>query len=194
MSKFTPRQKQIIAVAIELIAEKGIQHLTIKNIAHKIGLAEGAIYRHFESKMDILIGVLKMFGENKDHAFDEINAPEISPLQKLERLFKERFTHFTNNPALAAVIFSEEIFQNDKRLSDEVLRILTNSQHNIQAIIIKGQEAGQFRRDISAEQLSLLIAGALRLIVTKWRLSGFSFDLQVEGEKLWNSLNKIVTS
>ncbi len=107
-------------------------------------------------------------------------------------IFKERFKQFTAHPAVTAVIFSEEIFQNDKRLSDEVYAIMNASQNTILNIIKSGQKNGHIREDIEATEISLTIIGSLRLIVIKWRLSGFAFDLQVEGEKLWRSINKMI--
>lgn len=50
MNDFTVRQKQIIQQSIQLIADKGIQGLTIKNISKSIGISEPAIYRHFDNK------------------------------------------------------------------------------------------------------------------------------------------------
>ncbi len=50
MNDFTVRQKQIIQESIQLIADKGIQGLTIKNISKSIGISEPAIYRHFDNK------------------------------------------------------------------------------------------------------------------------------------------------
>ena len=194
MKAFTDRQQQIIEAAIELISEKGIQQLTIKNLAKKIGLAEGALYRHFESKVDILLGILTMFKSNKNMALKQMqSSSELDALAKLQSLFQERFAQFNANPAIAAVIFSEEIFQNDKQLSEEVFQIMQESQEVIRRVIENGQQAGQMRTDISAKQLSLLITGALRLIVTQWRLSGFAFDLQKEGNKLWKSIKQIIT-
>lgn len=193
MKDFTDRQREIIKAAIELIAEKGIQQLTIKNLSKKIGTVEGALYRHFDSKIDILLGILEMFRENKKQTLGEIQSQNLSPSQQLETIFIERFRHFSKNPAIAAVIFSEEIFQNDKRLADEVFHIMQESLKIVETIIVKGQKAGKFRQDVSAEKLTLLIIGALRLIITKWRLSNFSFDLQKEGGELWKSIEKIVT-
>ncbi len=45
MKELTKRQKEIIQVSIELISEKSIQGLTIKNLAEKLSITEGAIYR-----------------------------------------------------------------------------------------------------------------------------------------------------
>jgi AcrR family transcriptional regulator len=129
MKTFTDRQMEIINAAIDLIADKGIQQMTIKNLSSKIGFTEGAIYRHFDSKIEILLGILAMFKDKKNSALTQLqSSTEIDALTKLQTLFQERFTHFNANPAIAAVIFSEEIFQNDKRLSVEVFRIMQESQ------------------------------------------------------------------
>lgn len=193
MNSFTDRQEQIINAAIELIAENGIQQLTIKNLAKKIGLAEGALYRHFDSKVNILLGILTLFKANRNITIQQLLSDSLNSVEKLQLLFQQRFEQFTKNPAIAAVIFSEEIFQNDRRLSEQVFTIMQESQDVVQKVIEKGQNTGQLRNDISAQQLALLITGALRLIVTQWRLSGFAFDLQKEGQKLWECIYKVVT-
>ena len=54
----TDRQKEIISVSLDLISEKGIQGLTIKNLAQRIGITEPAIYRHYENKIHILLASL----------------------------------------------------------------------------------------------------------------------------------------
>ena len=53
-TELSERQKEIINASLEIIAENGIQSLTIKNLSKKIGLVESAIYRHYESKTQIL--------------------------------------------------------------------------------------------------------------------------------------------
>ncbi len=65
----TERQKEIISVSLELISEKGIQGLTIKNLSKKIGVTEPAIYRHFDSKTEILISILDFFKKNSAQIF-----------------------------------------------------------------------------------------------------------------------------
>ena len=66
------------------------------------------------------------------------------------------------------------------------------NQNMIMNIIEKGQINNEIRNDIPDKQLSLIIMGALRLIVSKWRLSKYSFDLEQEGAELWKSLKKII--
>lgn len=42
--------------------------------------------------------------------------------------------------------------------------------------------------------MSLIIMGTFRLIVTRWRLSMRSFDLEKEGAALWCTLYNILSS
>ena len=192
MATFTERQKEIINISIKLIAEKGIQQLTIKNISKNMGISEPAIYRHFDSKMDILLGILSDFKTNTKTAFKQIQSVDKSVVQQLEKIFTTHFKRFAANPALAAVIFSEEIFQNDKRLAERVNLIMQLNQNMIIKIIEKGQQNNEIRSDIPEKQLSIIIIGALRLIVAKWRLSKYSFDLEQEGAELWNSFKEVI--
>ncbi len=189
---FTARQLQIIDAAIELIAEEGIQKLTIKNLSAKVNLTEGAIYRHFTSKMEILLGILKLFKKQKDELVARIADKNLSSLDQLKQTFEQHFIQFSSKPALAAIIFAEEIFQNEKQLADSIASIMEANQKVLEDIIARGQKNNEIRDDILKEQLALIILGAIRLIVAKWHLFGYQFDLKEEGMDLYFSMNKMI--
>jgi AcrR family transcriptional regulator len=191
---FTSRQKDIIDSSVKLIAERGIQALTMKNLSKIIGISEPAIYRHFENKMEILLGILSFFDQNNKLLFESVIKLNIRAIEKLEAVFLQHFKEFKANPALSVALFSEEMFQNDEQLTHKVFYIMSNVQSYIVNILQDGYEKNEFRNDIPAEHLSILIMGTLRLLVTRWRLSHFEFDLEDEGIKLWNSLKKIIQS
>jgi AcrR family transcriptional regulator len=48
------RQKEIGMTARKLIVTLGSDNVTVRKIAHEIGVSEGAIYKHFENKKDML--------------------------------------------------------------------------------------------------------------------------------------------
>ena len=192
MATFSDRQKKIILASIELITENGIQGLTIRSISRKIGISEAAIYRHFDTKIDILLGTLSYFGDNSLSAVERILSSEATGVEMLKRVFLNCFETFIKEPALTSVIFSEEIFQNDRRLADKIFSIMEERKKIISRAIQKGQQEGEIRQDVPCDQLSIIIMGTLRLIVKKWRLSGYSFDLKEEGLVLWESLQKLL--
>jgi AcrR family transcriptional regulator len=193
MKNLTDRQSQIITESINIISEHGIQGLTIKSLSKKIGTSEPAIYRHFDSKIDILLAILDTFQQNKQLALTRIAVDNIPAVKKLEEIYYHHFQVFAGNPAITAVIFSEEIFKNDQRLSEKVLSIMKEKQQVMCDILENGQSNNEIRKDISVNQLALIIMGSLRLFVTQWRLTDFSFNLEKEGSDLWSSIEKLIS-
>ena len=188
MADFTNRQKEIIEASIRLIDKNGIQNLTIKHLAEEMKISEPAIYRHFESKFDILLAILENFNEETKQSLAGADISGKNGPEKIKYIFTKHMDIFTKNPSLASVVFSEEIFQNDKRLSEMVYGIMKSRISAITAIIKTGQKEGTFRNDIPAKLIALALTGSLRLIVTDWRLSGRSFDLREAGRKMWEAL------
>ena len=193
MQNLTTRQKQIIDVTISLIAERGIQNLTTKNISEKIGISEAAIYRHFNSKLEILLTLLDNFEYRFNNIIEKIETDDSSNLKKLEKFYLSRCKEFAANPSISKVIFSEEIFQNEKLLADKVITIMQTHQKTIMYIVSKARENGEITSKIPSEHITRIIMGSLRLTVTKWRMSNFSFDLVDDGTKIWNSLKTLIT-
>ena len=188
----TARQKEITEVALELISEKGIQGLTIKNLAKKIGITEPAIYRHYDSKIDILIAVLDLFKQNTEQLFEKELNNEGKAIAKIEHLFTKHFTSFSATPSLVSVIFSEEIFRNEPILIDKIAEVINKNDKILSTIIVNGQKNGEIRTDIEAKYLSTVLMGTLRLFVKKWQFSAFSYDLPKEGKKLIESIKTLI--
>jgi len=193
MPNFSPRQQEIIEAAIAIIAENGIQFLTIKNLAKKINVTEGAIYRHFTNKLEILNGILDLFQARANANFSPA-VQDSSAMENLHKIIRGMTATFVENPAISAVIFSEEIFQNHKHLSDTVFSIMNNNLNTIEQILQTGCENGEIRTDIPAKQLAILIMGGMRLTVNRWRLSGYSDNLLQAGEQYWQTVKKILTN
>ena len=192
MTKLTDRQKQIIQASLDLVANKGIQGLTIKNISKKVGISEPAIYRHFESKTDILLSIISTIKESSDIELSSLLDEEQTTINKIRAVFTVRAHRFSINPSLAAVIFSEVIFEDNSQLSDAIRTTMEDYQMKMIKIILQGQSKGDIVNIIDAEELALMIIGSFRLLVTKWHMSKNSFDLEVHTEKLINAFEKLI--
>lgn len=190
--EMTDRQREIIDVSLELINEKGIQGLTIKNLAKKIGFSESAIYRHYENKIQILLAILDFFKEGTERFFaNELNSND-DAMVKINRLFMNQFEIFTNSPSLVAVIFSEELFRNEAVLAEKVNEVMNNNLDTMAQIIQSGQDKGEIRADLEAAHLSLVVMGTLRLYVKKWHISNYSFNLINKGGALSDTIETLI--
>ncbi|MDD2345182.1 MAG: TetR/AcrR family transcriptional regulator [Bacteroidales bacterium] len=187
-TEITERQQEIINVSLNLIAEGGIQSLTMKNLAKKIGFAESAIYRHYENKIQILLAILDFFRQNTEHLFtNQINSND-NALIRIENLFQNHFNKFSDSPSLVSVIFSEEIFRNEIELTEKVKEIMSKNIISVQTIIESGQKNGEIRNDIDASHLSVMIMGSLRMFVKQWHMSDYKFNITEKGSAYIKSI------
>jgi len=188
----TQRQQDVINAAIKIIANQGYQALTTKNLAHSVGISEAALYRHFESKTELIHKILEYFQDIAQEIMENIQKEVKDPLKKIKAFVMNRYKLFLQNPDLAKVMFSEEIYMNDRSLAEHNLNIMHIHRDSVIASIKAAQKQNQIRSDIDAVQLFRLIVGSMRLLVTQWQLCGNTFNLQKEGEKLWNVINKMI--
>ncbi|SHK45911.1 TetR/AcrR family transcriptional regulator [Thermocrinis minervae] len=64
MLRFKNTKERILESALKLFSEKGIRETTLKDIARDVGITEGAIYRHFSSKDEIVDLLFKKCAED----------------------------------------------------------------------------------------------------------------------------------
>ncbi len=186
------RQEQIIDEAIKIIDEKGIQGLTIKNLSKAIGISEPAIYRHFESKTDIIIAIIDILKETAEFFAQMITGRSGTAMEKISFMLNNIISVFKENPSLVSVIFAEEIFKNKPDLKEKILWVLNKNEETIENILIKGKEEGNINEDLNVQSLALIIMGSFRLLVKRWKMEDYNFDLERETQNLLTTLNKLI--
>lgn len=190
---FTERQIEIIEAATHRIDQFGIQELTIKNLAADLNLSEAALYRHFKSKNDILLGLLTYFIVEMEVRIRKIiSNNEKPPSEIIKQIFKSQLDTFAQNPAIVSVIFSEGIFQFNKELSDKISTMMTVMQNNISTLIGRGLESGTYGKLLGADSITTIIMGSMRMVVLKWKLSGNTSDLTNDGKKILTGILKMI--
>ncbi len=192
MATLTQKQEEIIDKAIKLIDQKGIQGLTIKNLAKEIGVTEGAIYRHFENKKQILLSILSLFREKMKELQSSARSSEQTTYAKLQVILNNFRKYFESNPAIVSVIFAEEIFQNDNELSGEVAELIKENQELMLSLIREGKSSGELRKDLDDQMMVNSILGPFRLMVKKWKMEGFSVSLKNSLQDFLNYLKATI--
>ena len=65
-------KNEILDVALELFGNKGFTQTSISAIAKEAGISKGLMYNYFESKADLLDGVIQHVDEDTMHFFADI--------------------------------------------------------------------------------------------------------------------------
>ncbi len=194
MKTLTERGEQIVTEAIRLLSDGGIAALTTKNLADSVGVTEPALYRHFGSKLDILVAILDRLEANMNRLFEQSTRGDQAVLDQIQAVYEGVFGNFAAQPALASVVFAEEIFRHDPRLSERVARTMDTVEGHMLTLLRSSRGRAECRRDIPAKDLARIIMGSSRFLVTRWRLSGYAFDLEKEGAALWKSLRLMIAA
>lgn len=193
MEKFSDRQIEIMEAATARIDTYGIQNLTIKNLAADIGLSEPALYRHFKSKNDILLGLLNYFITGMKNRVSNIPVnPKATAADELRAIFNSQLQTFINKPAIVSVIFAESIFHFDNSLSNKVSEIMDLMHQYVKTNIEKGQKGGTYNKLIGASTLTTIILGGMRMTVLKWKISGHKSDLMKDGTAVLEGILKMI--
>ena len=103
-------RRELIAAAVELIAEKGAAQVSLREVARRAGVTHAAPYRHFQDKSALLAAVAEEgFRELATEETAAISHPGQSPLELLQRLGIAylRFAH--RRPSHFRVMFSAEL-------------------------------------------------------------------------------------
>jgi len=177
------RQEQILEVSIGLIDRLGIQGFTIKNLSKEIGISEPAIYRHFDSKVDILATILEGFRQRVGRYHEQRLGLQLTAREQLTLFFEMIFLVLADNPALISVIFAEEIFKNEPVLSQKVMEIQQINEREISRMIAEMPLRDELK-DRPIDSLVMLLFGSVRLLARKWKFADCSFDLKAEGAQL----------
>lgn len=178
------RQLEIIEAAGKILTNLGVGGLTIKNLAKEMQFSESAIYRHFESKEEIIIALLEYLAINMDERYTSAVSLNHTILEKFKAIFQNQFSFFKKHPHFVVAVFSDGLMEESQRINETILKIMAIKMKHLMPIIAEGQEKNIFTNKINSDELINVVMGTFRLQMFKWRASNFNFDLEKAGDKM----------
>ncbi len=88
------REELIIQAAEEVLLEKGYYETSMDEIAARVGIAKGTIYKHFPGKEDLVLGIFQRDMKTLIEGIDDVIAQEQTPGTKLKALLFFTYTGF----------------------------------------------------------------------------------------------------
>ncbi|HOA28985.1 MAG TPA: TetR/AcrR family transcriptional regulator [Candidatus Cloacimonadota bacterium] len=188
----TKRQMEIVQAAIQVIAREGYEKLTTKNLAASLGVSDASLYRHFESKKDLIKMVLCYFEHLSCEVIQHIKDEHLPPLDRIRRFVNNRYEMFEQQPDLAMVMFSEELFKNDHDFAQYFQGIMHIHRDEVLGYITEGQQNKKITEDLNPMHIFRIVVGSMRLLVTQWNLSQRAFGLLAEGLNQTDTIIKLI--
>ncbi|MDY0102059.1 MAG: TetR/AcrR family transcriptional regulator [Lentimicrobium sp.] len=188
----TPRQLEIIEAAGKILTVSGVSGLTIKNLAKEMKFSESAIYRHFTSKEEIIIAMLDYIAEIIDQRLRTAFLVNDDPETKFKALFQSQFNFFNINPHFVVAVFSDGLMEQSQHINEIINKLMAVKVKHLMPVIMEGQQKGIYTNSITAEELMSIVMGTFRLLMYKWRIANFQFDIIRNGENMVQSLLTLI--
>ena len=169
------RQEQIKQAVLDIIYNDGLKKLSTRNLAKRIGLSEGAIFRHFDSKQDIILSIIKDVQTDFIGSLRSIANSDVEPEERLNLFLCQTVTYLRKNKGITLLMFSEASHNNDVALKDNLLQIFNNQKKLVSKIILDGIAIGKWDEAIPVENVAMLYMGIPVSINIELILSGGEF-------------------
>ena len=188
------RQHQIIEAARNLIAAKGMDGVTIDAIAEEVGLTEGAIYRHFASKHQILSLLVDDIERTLLDTVESAQTEGASAVDSLEHILEAHLSDVEGHRAVSFVVIAEAMGFDGTTLAPKVSLMFTRYLELIQAVLDRGIREGSIRPDINANAAATTFFGLIQSTATLWALNGYAGQLAEFRSDMWDIYRKGVVS
>lgn len=183
MNLISERQKEIIEATGFILTEQGIGGLTTKNLAARMNFSESALYRHFKNKTDILVVHIRYLFNNVKERLEGIPVAENTVQRSLEMFMESQFRFLSQNRHFVVAMLSETLLDQNS-LREVCMEMFAYVRHFFEGLMQKGMATGEIGTRFSPEAVFHCVMGAFRVVMLRWKLSDFGFDLEVEGNRI----------
>lgn len=190
--KLTKRQQQALETrhrlydsAITLFKEKGYYDVSIDEIVTRAGTSKGSFYTHFVSKDQVIIEYFKNLDNHYIELYQELKNCKSSS-EKLINFVKDMYLYVTEKAGfeLTYVIYDTQLSQSKEKTS------IIDKNRPLYKILYKimeeGQKSGEFRNDLSINELVRMANHTMRGTFYDWCLYDGNFDIIEDGVKYFS--------
>jgi TetR/AcrR family fatty acid metabolism transcriptional regulator len=160
------KRRQILDAAVRAFARKGYHACRVGEIAEEAGVAYGLVYHYFGSKEEILQTIFRDTWTQMLARIAELEAEGDSASEQVRKVTALLLRTWRRDPNLVRVLV-REVTRSPEQLQQQIDEI-GHGYEALERIVRRGQEAGEFRRDIGPQLAATIFYGALEEVLTGW--------------------------
>lgn len=171
------RQEQIKQAVLDIIYTDGLKSLSTRNLAKRIGMSEATIFRHFATKQDITLAIIKDVQKDFIGSLRKIANSNQQPKKRLEAFLCQTVQYLIKNKGITMLLFSEASHNNDAELKNNLLQIFNNQKKLVSKIILDGIALNIWDEGIPVENVAMLYMGIPISLNIELVLTGGEFHI-----------------
>lgn len=179
------RRQQIVDIIQTIISFKGIEHVTISEVAEKMGTTKGAIYRHFKSKRDILSLLIDNIEETLMETLDKAMV-EKDPIRNLNNILLAQLTLAKNRHKTSFIVIMGAMQFSDPLIRRKISQLIQKYLRRIEKLLLSALKLGLVKEDVNPKISAIVFMGLIQSAITVWSYKNFNFVTQKIHADLWN--------
>src|SRR5690606_26701198 len=108
--------------------------------------SESAVYRHFGSKEEIIIGMLTYLAVNMDQRFQTVSKVDETSEDRFKALFESQLGFFNQHPYFAVAVFSDGLLEESKNINQAITKLMEVKMKYLLPVVLQGQKEGVFTK------------------------------------------------
>ena len=171
------RRALAIDAVIDLASGMNPADITTAAISERMGLTQGALFRHFPTKDAVLQAVMESVSERLLSRIDEAVREETAPLEALRAIFMAHVGFIESNPGVPRLLFSELQRTEETAGKRAVAAFLEASATRILVQLDEAKKLGLVSPDICSRSAAMSLVGSVQGLVIQAMLSGRVGDI-----------------
>ncbi len=166
------RRAITVETVVELAAEQNPNDITTAAIAKRMGLTQGALFRHFPNKDAILSAVMGWVAEHLLSRVDRAVQSIESPMAALEAMFMAHVGFVADHPGVPRMLFGELQNAGETAPKRMVQTLISRYGERLRKLIEAGKAAGEMQPELDTEAAVNLFVGTIQGLVMQSLLAG----------------------
>lgn len=166
-ARFNQKQKHIMRTALEIIARKGYNGASVRDIALASNVNLAMINYYFGSKAELLVAIFEEMTEQAKSYIDTyIMDDSLSPIEKLEKMI-EGYTRFAfENKHFMALLIRQQLLGGHDKIDDYVYNLKFRYLRILSSALEEAKKKQQFNPQANITTINAIVMGSINLLIS----------------------------
>ncbi len=166
------RKAATVSAVLMLAAEQNPSDITTSAIAQKMGLTQGALFRHFDSKDSIMEAVMSWVADSILNRIETAAQNESSPLAALRAVFMTHIKFVFENPGVPRLLLSELQRPGITKPKEQTKIMLTGYKTKLIQILETAIARNELPQELDIKIAVVMFIGSIQGLVMQALIAG----------------------
>lgn len=179
------RRAATVNAVVELAANQNPGDITTAAIAQRMGVTQGALFRHFPSKDAVMRAVMVWVGDRVLGRVDKAAAGAASPMAALEAAFRAHVDFASKHPGVPRMLFGELQHPEDTPAKLVVQTLLRQYSKRLRTLLEAGKAQGELDAALDVEAAVIAYIGMFQGLVMRTLLAGDTAHMHRDASRVF---------